>query len=90
MREHALGAKTGIDGEQAVQALHHQSGADQENERQRHLGDDQKIAPAILMRAATGGSRAFLQIRLQVGLRGVQRGRQAKHQCGQGHDPGGE
>ena len=53
-RQHVRGVETGVDGEQALQTSQQQSGADQQHERERHLGDDQRAAGAPM---AAGGAR---------------------------------
>ena len=45
-RQHAVGLDAGIDPLQLHEAAQHQSGADEQHERHRNLGDDQRAPEA--------------------------------------------
>ena len=64
------------------EAAHHEAGACQQHERQRELPDDQGAGPAPRAHAAGTGPSALLQHVVDVGLRNVQRRRQAEQDAG--------
>src|SRR4029434_1344895 len=45
--EHALGVEALVDGEQPFEAAEEQAGADEQGERERHLGHDERAAQTL-------------------------------------------
>ncbi len=78
--DHALGVETLVDGEQPVEAAQEQAGADEQGERERHLGHDERAAQALAGRPAGGPARAFFHHLGQVRPRGAQRREEAEEQ----------
>ena len=72
---------------EAHEATHHQTRAHQQDERERHLGDDQQTPQT--MTSASGGSAAaaLLERLVQVRFGRLQCGRYTEDQCGQKGDP---
>ena len=59
---------------QKHEAAHHQAGADEKNECERDLGDDERIAHSLALRAAGASASTFLQRIDQLRVRGLECG----------------
>ena len=69
--------ESGVDALQRERAANQQAGADEQQQRQRDLGDDQARAQPIAEAAARRSAAALAQAHLHVGAREPQRGREA-------------
>ena len=82
--------KARIEAPQVVEAAGEETGPDQEEERERHLGHHQPLAEAYVA-ASRNRSRFFLQGGGELGTRGLPGRHQAEHETGgQGHREGEE
>ena len=74
-REHVRRIEPGRDGEEPLQAPQQQTGADEQNEGERDLGDDQSTARELM--AAGRAARRVLNAAARITARCLQRGHQA-------------
>ena len=77
-RQYAFGIECGLHAQEPVHALDHQSGANEQHERQGDLGHQQPSAKPAATSAIGGAARALLQTSVYVGGDGVARGCQAE------------
>ena len=75
---HAFRIESGLHAQEPVHALDHQSGANEQHERQGDLGHQQSSAKPAATSAIGGAARALLQTSVYVGGDGVARGCQAE------------
>ena len=80
-RQDVLGIETRVDAVQLDQAPNHQSGADEQHERDRHLGHDEAIAGDLLAQRRGRTAEAFAK-RLHQGSTDRQGRQQTEHQAG--------
>ena len=89
-RQDLLRAEPGIDVQDAYEAHRKETGADQQDERQRDLGDDQNAARGRCRAAGRSGAPALAQQRFEISARDVKRRDRAEYQAGQRGDRHGE
>ena len=82
--QHPLRAEAGIDGDQPHQAAHHQAGADEQDQRHRHLRRHHQVAEAPLGGGGRRATGSLPQSGRQVVTQGLHDGQPARGQ------PGGE
>ena len=87
-REHAFGAEAEVVALQLDEAAHQQTGAGQQDERQRHFGDDERAEHAV-QSAAAGVTPAFAQ-RIARGARRDECGHETEEDAGQERSDHGE
>ena len=92
-RQHRLGIEARIERRQLLHAVDHQPGADQEHDRERHFGDDERAAHP-LRSPAVAAARRVLQRLGEPRHAAVQRRREAeqeaasdRHEHGEGGHP---
>ena len=79
--EHALGVEPGIDCAQRAETARHESRADEQYQRQRHLGDDEPVAQAMALPSARRAARtAFAQLCGQLTRREAKPGEEAEEE----------
>ena len=88
--DRALGRKAWIDVLGVAHAAHRKTGADQKQERQRHLGDHQAAAQPALGDAARRAARLVAQRRRQIGASGFEGRRQTEEKRRHGRRHEGE
>ena len=82
--------KARIDPAQLPQAANHQSGTDEENERQRYFGNHQRATRPVSAELHICPAKAPLQRVVQIALRRAQGWRQPGHHSSQQRDGQGE
>ena len=70
--------------QQLDEAARHQPGADDEDHRERHLGDDERVR--VVRRSRRAAARAFAQRLLQLGRRRANRRHEAEDDAGDHRD----
>ena len=81
-RQHAIGTEAGIDRQQIPHASDHQTGGDDEHDRERDLGRDERLPPAEPRTAARRATSTLLELTSRRDLRCLQRGENARQQRG--------
>ena len=64
------------------ETLEEQTGAGQEDERERDFADDERVAQPVVAPAGSGAAAAFLERLGQVGLAAGEAGDEAEEQAG--------
>ena len=82
--------EAGICPAQRPEAANHESGADEQNQRQRHFGDDQRVARPLAARVAVGLAEALLQRIVEIAAHEPGSGDQARRQSGEDGSQRGE
>src|SRR5437763_16532451 len=77
-----IGAKSRIECAQREKTVDEQTGADQENKRDRHFGDNKQTPYAIAAHAWPGIAAAFLERFIQIETRRLGGGSETKNQAG--------
>src|SRR6185312_3616695 len=77
-RQHVVRVKSGRNILQSDETFHEQAGADQQNKRENGFGNDQSVAQAIMMSAASRAPSTFFQRFGQFGFRTDDRGHEAE------------
>src|SRR5438034_4909339 len=85
-----IGAETGIEIPQMHEAVDQEPGANQQDERDRYLGNDQRTAKTLPALTRTGIAAAFFQRVIQVEMRRLTGGRETENQTRDERDDDGK
>ena len=88
--EQARRLEARIDGAQPDETANQQSCADEHDHRQRHFSHYQRVAQQASAASGSAAAPAFVERRIEVRARAVQRGDGAEHNSGEQRDPQGE
>ena len=89
-RQQTFGIAAQVVALDAKKAVHHQSGADQQHQRQADLRGHQRAAQPLLRQALRSAAGGFLKRRGKIDLGGLQRRNQAEEQPGGDRNQGRE